>query len=117
MRAKVGEHLVEVVAAVEAAEDDDLDERAGEGGGGEGGDEREEEVAGGGGGGGGGEGADHVEAAVGEVDEAHDAEDQGQAGGHQEEHGAELEAVQDLLDEEGRGHWGSLRGARGAQSW
>ena len=52
-------------------------------------------------------GADHVERAMGEIDHAHDAEDQRQAGGQQEQHDAELHAVQRLFDQEG--HSGSRR--------
>ena len=100
-----------MVAVVEAAEHRHLDDRAGGGRGGEAGGEAEQERAGGGGDGGAGEGADHVERAVGEVDQAHDAEDQRQAGGHQEQHDPELEAVQDLLDEQRGGHAGLPVGA------
>ena len=50
---------------------------------------------------GGHEGAHHVERAVGEIDHAHDAEDERQAGGQQEQHQPELEAVENLLDEKG----------------
>ena len=53
-----------------------------------------------------GEGADHVERAMGEVDQAHDAEDQRQPGRHQEQHDAELQAVEKLFDEECDGHAG-----------
>ena len=41
---------------------------------------------------------------MGEIDEAHDAEDQRQPGRHQEEHDAELHAVQKLFDEERASH-------------
>ena len=49
-------------------------------------------------------GADHVERAVGEVDEVHDAEDQRQPGRHQEQHHAELQPVEALLDDEQPAH-------------
>ena len=44
-------------------------------------------------------GADHVERAVRQVDQVHDAEDQRQPGRQQEQQHAELHAVQALLDE------------------
>ena len=44
-------------------------------------------------------GAQHVERAVRQVDEVHDAEDQRQPGGEQEQQQAELQAVEALLDE------------------
>jgi hypothetical protein len=46
-------------------------------------------------------GADHVEAAVRQVDDAHDAEHQCQAAGHQEQQQAVLQAVEQLDQEEG----------------
>ena len=49
-------------------------------------------------------GADHVERAVREVDQVHDAEHQRQPGRHQEQHDAELHAVQALLEDEKRLH-------------
>ena len=42
----------------------------------------------------------HVERAVGEIDEIHDAEDERQPGGEQEQQQAELQAVQALFDQE-----------------
>ncbi|MPN27302.1 hypothetical protein SDC9_174733 [bioreactor metagenome] len=44
------------------------------------------------------EGADHVQRAMGKVDEIHDAEYQRQAGGQQEEHQAVLQAIEGLLE-------------------
>jgi hypothetical protein len=52
--------------------------------------------------------ADHVEAAVRQVDDAHDAEDQRQAGSDQEQQQPVLQRVQALNQEDGQGH------ARGA---
>ena len=49
-------------------------------------------------------GADHVERAMRQVDQPHDAEDQGEAGRHQEQHYAELEPVEDLLNDQRRRH-------------
>ena len=49
-------------------------------------------------------GADHVEAAVRQVDHAHDAEDQRQAGGQHEEQQAVLQAVEQLDEEVGEVH-------------
>jgi hypothetical protein len=46
-------------------------------------------------------GADHVEAAMGEVDHAHDAEDEGQAAGDQEQQQAVLDRIE-ALDQESR---------------
>jgi expansin (peptidoglycan-binding protein) len=42
---------------------------------------------------------------VGEVDHVHDAEDERQPGGHEEEGDAELEAVEELLEEERVQDW------------
>ncbi len=47
--------------------------------------------------------ADHVERAVREVDHVHDPEHERQTRGEQEQHQAELQAVQRLLDEEDAG--------------
>ncbi len=44
-------------------------------------------------------GADHVKRAVGQVDDLHDAENQGQPGGHEKQHDAQLESVEQLFDE------------------
>ena len=38
-------------------------------------------------------GADHVEGTVGQIDHLHDAENQGQPGGHEKQHDAQLETV------------------------
>ena len=50
-------------------------------------------------------GPDHVQRAVGEVDEVHDAEDERQPGRDQEQHDAELHPVQQLLEDEERRHF------------
>ena len=89
-----------MVAAVESPDDGDLHDGTRCGGCGEARREPHPVGAGRGGDGGAGEGADHVERAVGQVDEAHDAEDQRQPGRHQKKHDAELQAVQQLLDDE-----------------
>ena len=94
------EHLIEMVAAVEAADDGDLHDGARRSGCRQARSQPHPVGAGHGGDGGAGEGADHVERAVGEIDEAHDAEDQRQPGRHQKKHDAELQAVQQLLDDE-----------------
>ena len=73
-----GEHLIEMVAAVEPPDDGDLHDGARCGSGRQARREPDPEGAGRGGDGRAGEGADHVERTVGEVDEAHDAEDQRQ---------------------------------------
>ena len=97
------EHVVEMVAAVEPPHGDHLDrhpdqerrhqresdaaeERVGEAGEGRG------EV-----------GAQHVERAVRQVDEVHDAEHQRQSGSEQEQQEPELQPVQELLEEEQHG--------------
>ena len=49
---------------------------------------------------GGEEGADHVERAVRQVDHVHDAEHERQPGREQEQHQAELQAVQRLLEDQ-----------------
>ena len=46
------------------------------------------------------EGPDHVERAVGEVDHVHDAEHERQARGQQEQHQAELQSIERLLEKE-----------------
>jgi len=87
-----------VVALVQGPERDQLDENAD----GERGQERQHD--------GGDEGAGpaeerggeirahHVERAVREVDEIHDSEDEREPGGHEEQHHAELQAVEALLE-------------------
>ena len=88
-----------MIAVVERAEHDDLDRDANDYGSGERGGKADEERAGR------GEtrrrdiGADHVQRTVGQVDQIHDAEDQGQPGRHQEQHDAKLNPVQHLLDD------------------
>ena len=59
----------------------------------------EHEAAGPGREGGGEIGADHVERAVRQIDQVHDAEDERQPGRQQEQQQAELQSVQALLDE------------------
>ena len=49
-------------------------------------------------------GTDHVEAAMGEIDHAHDAEDQGQAGGQQKQQQSVLNRVQTLHEKCGDIH-------------
>jgi hypothetical protein len=93
------QHLVEMVALVEAANDKDLDDRAGGSRRREAGGEPEPERAGGGRDCGAREGADHVERSMGKVDQPHDAEDESKACGHEEQHHAELQPVEDLFDE------------------
>ncbi len=63
----------------------------------------EQEIAGPGHEGRGEIGAHHVERAVRQVDEIHDAEHQRQAGRQQEQQEPELQAVEDLFDEEQHG--------------
>ncbi len=49
-------------------------------------------------------GPQHVEAAMGQVDDTHDAEDQRQAGGQHEQQQAVLDAVEQLDEEVGEIH-------------
>ncbi len=100
------QHLVEMVAVVEKAHHQPLeDDSEDEGDGNAGGDaepetrddarERECEVR-----------AEHVEAAVREVDDPHDAEDEGQAARDEEEQQPVLHRVQDLDEKDRRFHDG-----------
>lgn len=43
-------------------------------------------------------GADHVKRAMGQVNNLHDAENQGQTSGHQKQHDSQLESVEQLFD-------------------
>ena len=102
------QHLIERAAAVERPQYDDLEhdrhqrsrdegERNRERIGLRPGQRRHQEVA-----------ADHEQRAVGEVDDPHDAEHQRHADRHQEQHHSELKAVEELLDQEGKGHDSSI---------
>src|SRR5262245_53282410 len=62
-------------------------------------------------------GTQHVLDAVREVDEVHDAEDESQAGGDQEQDHTELQAVENLDDEKGGGHFYSAESRRGFAGW
>ena len=88
-----------MIALIERAKHDDLDCDADDDGNGERGGKAEEERAGRGETRRGDIGADHVERAMREIDQIHDAEDQGQPGRHQEQHDAKLNPVQHLLDD------------------
>ncbi len=98
--AERGQHLIEMVAPIERAQHDDLDGDADQRRRRQGEQEREHERPGPGREDRGEVGADHVERSVGEVDQVHDPEHEGQAGRHEEEHDAELQAVEALDDEE-----------------
>jgi hypothetical protein len=102
-QAEGGEHLIEVIALVERAQRDDLGDDADGERGREREDDGEREAARLGEEGGGEVRAHHVERAVGQVDEVHDPEDQRQPRRHEEEHHAELQAVQRLLEDEEHG--------------
>ncbi len=97
------QHLVEMVAVIEPPDHHDLHQRAECGRGRKARGEAKPERPRCRGDGGAGEGADHVERAMREVDQPHDAEDQRQPGRHQEQHHAELQAVEDLLGQ--KHHW------------
>ena len=88
-----------MVAPIEPAEDDDLDRNADEDRRSERGAKPDKERAGRGEDGGGNIGADHVKRAMRQVDQVHDAENEGQPGRHQKQHDPELDPVQHLLDE------------------
>ena len=88
-----------MVAVVEDAQDNHLHDHARERGRRQGRQQAEQKAAGQVGHGGGHVGPDHVQGAVGQVDDPHDPEDQRQPGGHEKEHHAELEAVEELFDE------------------
>ena len=92
--------VVEVIATVEMPERDELEDDAEQQGGAERQRRTEQEVAGPEEEGRGEIGAHHVERAVRQVDEVHDAEHQRQSGGEQEQQQAELQSVQDLFDDE-----------------
>jgi hypothetical protein len=97
------QHLIEVIARVEFPHHDIFDDHAGERRGREAGGNGQKERA--------GEfrrrrgrvGADHVERAMREIDDAHDAEHERQSRRQQEQHDAELHAVQSLFENERHG--------------
>ena len=86
-------------AAVERPDGDDFQRHAGGGGGEQREHGAEHKTAGDGREGRGEIGAQHVERAVRQVDQIHDAEDQRQPGGQQKQQHSELHAVETLLDE------------------
>jgi hypothetical protein len=98
------QHLVEVIAVIEPANHHDLDQSAKRRSRHKAGDQADPEGAGPGGDRRADEAPDHEQRAMGEVDQSHDTKDQGQAGRHQEQHDAELQAVEDLLEKKGNGH-------------
>ena len=99
---KVAKHLIEVLAPVERAQRGHLQERPEQRGRRHREQQPEHEAVQPGREGGGQIGAHHVERAVGEVDQVHDAEHQGQPGGDQEQHDAELQPVQRLDQDQRR---------------
>jgi len=88
-----------MIAGVKRAEDQDFDCDADDDRGAERGGKPDEKRSGRGEGGGGNIGTDHVERAVRQIDQVHDAENQGQPGRHQKQHDPELDPVQHLLDD------------------
>jgi hypothetical protein len=101
----VGEqHLVEVVALVEVAEQQALQRHAEHHGERDREQDRGRQVAGHSGQRPRQVGADHVEAAMGQVDDAHDAEHQRQPAGDEEQQQAVLQAVEQLDQEKGEIH-------------
>ena len=95
--------MVEMIAAVEMPERDELEDDAEQQGRAERQRRREQEVAGPEEEGRREIGAHHVERAVRQIDEVHDAEHQRQSGREQEQQQAELQSVQDLFDDEQHG--------------
>jgi hypothetical protein len=104
------QHLVEMVAVIEAAYDRHFDDCAGRCRSNEARRQADPERAGGSRDRSTCEGADHVERSMGEVDQAHDAEDQRQAGGHEEQHHPELQPVEKLLEEQCYGQGDAFAG-------
>ena len=88
-----------MVAPIKRAEDDNLDSDADHARRGERRGEPDQKRSGRGEDGSGDIGADHVKRAVRQIDQIHDAENEGQPGRHQKQHDAELDPVQHLLDE------------------
>ena len=86
-----------MVAPVELAEQRQFEQQAEDGGGGDTDAQPEPERIGSLRRGGDEVGADHVQRAMRQVDAVHDAEDERQPGGKQEQHEAELQAVEGLL--------------------
>ena len=106
------EHLLNMVAGIKPPDHHELDDQAGERRGRETGEGREHErpgtladqrraV-----------GSDHVERAVRQIDDAHDAEDQRQSCRQQEQHYAELDAVECLLERQRHGFAAGPRSSR-----
>ena len=93
-----------MILVIQSPDDDEFNTGSGNSSSCQRGNQTQNEGPGCGGNGGGTEGADHVERTMGKVDQTHDAEDQCQTGGHQEQHDAELQAVQDLLNEQYQRH-------------
>ena len=91
--------MVEMIAAIKPAHRNHLHRHADDQGRDQPKDDREHEAAGERREGRGEIGADHVERAVRQIHEIHDPENQRQTGRQQEQQQAELEAVQELLDE------------------
>jgi hypothetical protein len=91
--------MIEMVAPVEPPHCDHLDRHADQQRGGDRQHGTEQEAAGQRREGRGEIGPDHVERAVREIDQIHDAEDQGQSRGQQEQQHADLQSVEALLNE------------------
>ncbi len=95
--------MIEVVAAIKLADRDQLGRHSGQEGRGQRQQRAEREASRERHEGGGEIGPQHVERAMRQIDEVHDAEDQRQAGGEQEQQQTELQAVQTLFEEEEHG--------------
>ena len=98
------EHLVKMAAAVQAPDDNKFNQRPGRRGGGQTRRKSNPKRSGHRGDGGAGECADHIERTVRQVDQPHDAEHQGEARRHEKQHDSELQAVEDLLNDQNKRH-------------
>lgn len=97
---KCRQHLIQMILGVKPADDHQLDQGARDGSTGKCRHEAQQKRSGCSRNSRRAERPDHVKRTMGKVDQTHDAEDQGQPGGHQKQHDAELQAVQNLLYEQ-----------------
>ena len=109
-QAKGGQHLVEVVALVQAGQRNAVDGHAQHHGAQHRAQRAEQEGPRGRRDGGGQKGPHHVERAMRQVDKIHDAEDQRQPGCQQEQQHPELQPVEHLGEDQRRGHGGQEKG-------
>ena len=105
------QNLIQMVAPVELSQRDDLDQRPDQPGRHQGRDHADQKIPRGLGHRRRDIGADHVQRPMGQVDQVHDPEHQGQPGRQQEQHDALLQSVQGLLEKKLCGHRLSMRRA------